>query len=56
MKNIIHHKTLREQVADAIRKKILYHELEPGMRITESELATNFGVSHGPVREALRQL
>lgn len=56
MKNIIHHKTLREQVADAIRKKILHHELEPGMRITESELATEFGVSHGPVREALRQL
>lgn len=56
MKNIIHHKTLREQVADAIRKKILYHELEPGMRITESELAEKFGVSHGPVREALRQL
>ena len=56
MKNIIHHKTLREQVADAVRKKILHHELEPGMRITESELATQFGVSHGPVREALRQL
>lgn len=26
MKNIIHHATLREQVADAIRKKILRHE------------------------------
>ena len=56
MKNIIHHATLREQVADAIRKKILRHELEPGMRITESEFADKFGVSHGPVREALRQL
>ena len=56
MKNIIHHKTLREQVADAVRKKILHHELEPGMRITESELASEFGVSHGPVRESLRQL
>ena len=56
MKNIIQHQTLREQVADAIRKKILHHELDPGMRITESELSTEFGVSHGPVREALRQL
>ena len=57
MKNTtIHHRTLREQVADAVRRKILHHELEPGMRITESELATEFGVSHGPVREALRQL
>ena len=26
------------------------------MRIIESEIATEFGVSHGPVREALRQL
>lgn len=56
MRNIIHHRTLREQVADAIRKKILQQELEPGMRITESEFATEFDVSHGPVREALRQL
>lgn len=56
MKNIIQRTTLREQVADAIRKKILQHELGPGMRITESEIATQFGVSHGPVREALRQL
>lgn len=56
MRNIIHHRTLREQVADAIRKKILQQELEPGMRITESEFAKEFDVSHGPVREALRQL
>lgn len=56
MKNIIQKKTLREQIADIIRKKILHHELETGMRITESELAKEFGVSHGPVREALRQL
>lgn len=56
MADIIHHKTLREQVADTIRKKILHHELEPGMRITESELAAKFHVSHGPIREAMRQL
>ena len=56
MKNIIHRKTLREQVADAVRKKILHHELEPGMRITESDLCSEFGVSHGPIRETLRQL
>ena len=56
MKNVIQRATLREQVADAIRKKILEHELKPGMRITESEFATQYGVSHGPVREALRQL
>lgn len=52
----INHSTLREQVADAIRVKIIKHELEPGQRIIESEIAKAFGVSHGPVREALRQL
>ena len=52
----INHSTLREQVADAIRVKIIKHELEPGQRIIESEIASTFGVSHGPVREALRQL
>lgn len=55
MHNIIH-ATLREQVADAIRVKIIKHELEPGQRIIESDIAQTFGVSHGPVREALRQL
>lgn len=55
MHNIIH-STLREQVADAIRVQIIKHELEPGQRIIESEIAQQFGVSHGPVREALRQL
>lgn len=50
------HSTLREQVADAIRVQIIKHELEPGMRIIESDIAKQFGVSHGPVREALRQL
>lgn len=55
MHNIIH-STLREQVADAIRVKIIKHELEPGQRIIEADIAQAFGVSHGPVREALRQL
>lgn len=54
--NTILHQTLREKVADAIREKILRYELKPGARITEQELAREFGVSHGPVREALRQL
>lgn len=50
------HSTLREQIADAIKIMVIKHELEPGMRIKEAEIAHSFGVSHGPVREALRQL
>lgn len=50
------YRTLRENVADAIRMKILDQELAPGMHIVEQDLAEEFGVSRAPVREALRQL
>lgn len=49
-------KTLRENVAEEIRLKILNQELAPGMRIIEQELSDELGVSRGPIREALRQL
>ncbi|HIW22252.1 MAG TPA: GntR family transcriptional regulator [Candidatus Dorea intestinavium] len=51
-----HYRTLRENVVDAIRQKILNHELKPGMRIIEQDIAEEFGVSRGPIREAFRQL
>lgn len=50
------YRTLRENVADEIRMKIINGELVPGARIVEQDLASEFGVSRGPVREALRQL
>lgn len=50
------YRTLRENVVDAIRMKIISGELLPGAKIVEQELASEFGVSRGPVREALRQL
>lgn len=50
------HKTLRQEVAEAIRMKILTGEILPGCRIVEQEMAGNLGVSRGPVREALRQI
>lgn len=50
------YKTLRENVVEAIRLKILNQELMPGMRIIEQELSNELGVSRGPIREALRQL
>lgn len=49
-------KTLRENVSEEIRLKILNQELTPGMRIIEQELSDELGVSRGPIREALRQL
>lgn len=49
-------KTLREQIADILRKKILSGSIKPGERLIEAEIAEMFQVSRGPVREALRQL
>ncbi|MGF0033813.1 GntR family transcriptional regulator [Bariatricus sp. SGI.154] len=50
------YKTLRENVVEEIRLKILNQELTPGMRIIEQDLSDELGVSRGPIREALRQL
>ena len=49
-------KTLRENVSEEIRLKILNQELTPGMRIIEQDLSDELGESRGPIREALRQL
>lgn len=48
--------TLRESIADAIRTSIMQGTLRPGHKISEPALATQFGISRTPVREAFRQL
>lgn len=52
----LRYKTLRENVADEIRTRIMNQEYVPGMRIIEQNLSEELGVSRGPIREALRQL
>lgn len=52
----LRYQTLRESVVNAIRTKIMKHEIRPGERIVELELASEFQTSRGPIREALRQL
>jgi DNA-binding GntR family transcriptional regulator len=47
---------LREQIVNQLRDDILAGRLEAGMRLSEVKLAERFGVSRGPVREALVQL
>jgi DNA-binding GntR family transcriptional regulator len=46
----------QDQVAAAVRQAILRGELRPGERILELQLARQFKVSQGPVREALAAL
>lgn len=50
------YRTLRENIVDIIRKRIIRREFEPGKKIVEQELAKEFKTSRAPIREALRQL
>ncbi len=48
--------TLAEQVYDRLSEAILAGELAPGAKISEPALARQYGVSRGPLREALHRL
>jgi DNA-binding GntR family transcriptional regulator len=48
--------TFASMVGERIRNNILEGALPPGSQLNEVELATTFGVSRGPVREALQRL
>jgi len=43
-------------VTERLRANIVNGTLEPGSQLSEVELASSFGVSRGPVREALQRL
>jgi DNA-binding GntR family transcriptional regulator len=47
---------LREQVKDVILQRIVSGAYEPGVRLVETRIAQELGVSQAPVREALRDL
>jgi DNA-binding GntR family transcriptional regulator len=49
-------RVLRQDILLGLRSGILNGEIPPGTRLLEIPLATELGVSRGPVREALRQL
>ncbi|MDQ0470037.1 GntR family transcriptional regulator [Labrys wisconsinensis] len=43
-------------IADALRNSICRGEISPGAPLKQDEIAADFGVSHTPVREALKLL
>ncbi len=52
----VRHPPLGEQLLVQLRSLIVRGELAPGMHLVEGGIAEQFGVSRGPVRDALRQL
>lgn len=57
MRDIVERGTsLGEQVADILRRRIVRGELTQGDRLTEEGVAEEFGVSRGPVRDAVSLL
>jgi len=52
----IKHKSMTDNVSEQLRTMILSRELEPGLRVTQVELAEMLGVSTMPIREALLRL
>lgn len=48
--------TLSDKVEAALRDGIVRGERRPGARLNEVEIATELGVSRGPVREAMQRL
>jgi DNA-binding GntR family transcriptional regulator len=49
-------RALYQEVAERLREKIFARELEPGSWIDELKLATEWGISRTPLREALKVL
>lgn len=45
-----------EQIADQLRRAILYGSVQSGASLTEVDVAQRFGVSRGPIREAMQRL
>lgn len=48
--------TLSERVFHTLKEAIVAGELPQGSKVTEDELATQYGISRGPLREAIRRL
>lgn len=45
-----------DRIAEVLRERVIDGSYAPGQRLTEAVIAAEFGVSHGPVRDALRLL
>ncbi|WP_299176873.1 GntR family transcriptional regulator [uncultured Neptuniibacter sp.] len=49
-------RTLADRVCEEIVNAIVVGDIPPGQKISEPELARTYGISRGPLREAMRRL
>jgi len=56
MNTKLNNRPLYEDVAERLRAQIFAHELAPGSWLDEQSLATQFGISRTPMREAIKVL
>ncbi|MFD4438751.1 GntR family transcriptional regulator [Nocardia sp. NPDC058519] len=52
----VNQQSTAEMIAGRLREAIMRGALAPGAQLGEADLATSFGVSRGPVREAMQRL
>jgi DNA-binding GntR family transcriptional regulator len=52
----VHVESTASIIARRLRRAIMYGSLPPGTQLTETELAAQFRVSRGPLREAMQRL
>lgn len=53
---VVKTQTLADDVFSQMRDAIVRGDFAPGSKINEPQLATQFGISRGPLREAIRRL
>lgn len=54
--NVVDNLTLADQVLQKVQNDIVNGDIAPGTKISESALASKYGVSRGPLREAISRL
>ena len=53
---LLESRTLAEQAYESIKTDIIIGRLAQGSKIIESDLALKYGISRGPLREAIHRL
>ena len=52
----VHQESTAALIARQLREAIMFGHLAPGSQLSEAELSAQFGVSRGPLREAMQRL